>query len=133
MPIWVQNLLLPAVVSVVASIVGLFIEYRTGWFARGVSTVQRRTEKAVNLFAGQSVTPVTELENPVGDWMQIAREVKTLLKTECDVTPSLYLHGITPRRGKAAELEFVDDGRYVQRFYTVTVDAMGRITKFTHT
>jgi len=125
---------LPVLVGVIL----LIIEYKTRCFARQVISFRDSGEQQPNPFAGKAVTPIAELENPLGDWMQIAQEVRTLIEeSEPELQGPVRLYTIKPKRGGKAELWFgflataTGDPNYVEEYeVTITVDSEGRIAGY---
>jgi len=135
---------IPTLVAILAGVLLLIIEYRTKWFAQWrASSQQKERQSGESGYTplGEFVTPVTELENPVGDWIQIADEVRHLLEKvtaqERSSDDPIVLKRIKPNKNGTVELEFTfwafeeGDPNSQSRYITyVTVDSTGRIVDF---
>jgi hypothetical protein len=138
MPQWLESIWLPLAVTIVGGIVLLFVEYRTGLFAKWRASFRESGEAQEAMFVGVSLTPVSDLESPLGDWLQISREITELLKPALDAEwmgpGSLGLDRIKPvRKGTATELVFTfvpNDSAHDSSEITLSVNAEGRIISF---
>ena len=87
-----ENVIVPSLTALAVGIILLFLEYRTSWFQRHFihksnidpgdnQTKESPKDSISNDFGlvGASVTPIEQLDNHTGDWLQIAKEVKVLL------------------------------------------------------
>jgi hypothetical protein len=127
-------------VPVLVGVVLLIIEYKTGFFAQQVLSSRDKADRQTNRLAGQTVTPVTELENPMGDWIQVAEEVKRLVEQQLETEEHgpVSLRDIKLRRGGKAELVFCFEGivPYTSNEWgagfdvRVTVDTDGRVLQY---
>lgn len=131
----------PFLVTVLGGILLLLLEYRTGLFARWRSSRNHEQDELASKLTGEFVTPIAQLENSTGDWIQVAEGAKRLLeqvtKEERQSDWPVVLRSIRPKRNNTAELEFSflafeegDPDSIVRYLSYVTVDAEGRITKF---
>jgi len=111
-----ENVIIPSAIALVVGIILLFLEYRTSWFQNNfVKKSEKITESepqqalefsgsVAGMLNGRSVTPVSDLENPTGDWIQIAKEVRMLLVDLYDLKvnengkylPDIQFFGIEP-------------------------------------
>lgn len=75
-----KNIIFPSITALVVGVILLFLEYRTSWFQKHFINKTDTNSKNNDLgLMGTSVTPIDQLDNHVGDWLQIAKEVKVLL------------------------------------------------------
>jgi hypothetical protein len=126
--------------AVLAGMILLVIEYRTRWFARWLSSFQEQPTGQANPLASATLTPVMELENPAGDWIQVAEEVKRLLEqsTEEERQGEVTLLKIEPNKIlKRAKLTFSfwaaspDDPNSISQWFVYTrISSEGRIINF---
>lgn len=123
---------------ILVGVILLFIEYRTKWFANRF--LSEKTDTKNESLIGVKVTHLGELDNPIGDWIQIAEQVKTLLEknTKPERSGSVSLLGIQPSKRKdLAKLTFAfwgdpptDDPYIVYWHVYIEVTSDGRIVGY---
>jgi len=108
----IENIIIPSVTTLVVGIILLFLEYRTSWFQKHFihksdtiadNNTNENWKGIVDNdlgLIGVSVTPIEQLDNPVGDWIQIAKEVKLLLS-------DLYCSEVLEHRKYEPSIEFI--------------------------
>ncbi len=145
-----ENILLQIVTAIITGIILLIIEYRTSWFQKHLSNLLggkgEAPEEISSVSApqaleilGKSVTPVDALPSPTGDWLQIAREVQTILEEiycqnvkRGNYYPRVELVQVSPiKKSKACKLTFDMTTNYQEGIGYVTVDTSGKIVEFT--
>lgn len=102
-----SSLFFTIVVPILIGLILLIIEYRTKWFASRFASDNSK-QKTVSLL-NEKVVPIDKLENPVGDWIQIAEQVRELLDkdTKPEHSGIISLLGIHPNKSKSsAKLTF---------------------------
>lgn len=103
-----ESIIIPSVTALIIGIILLFLEYRTSWFQKHfIHNVNKNSDD--NMLEdnndlgliGASVTPIEQLDNRVGDWFQIAKEVKVLLD-------DLYCSDVLEHGAYVPSVEFVE-------------------------
>jgi len=84
----------------------LIIEYRTKWFANRFRDSNK--DPLTELLIDEKVTSLANLDNPTGDWMKIAEEIRILLEKNTleERSGPISLLKIQPSKGQAAKLTF---------------------------